>query len=525
MELAGQRPLDHGHAFAVRVDGHPGFGVEIDACAAPGCTCTVVALTLYPRDARFTDETPDVDAEVVSVRYDVRNREIRDVLDPGAWLVAPVDEAWLRSELAGATGDRLLARFDRLRASRDRRTWQAFAWDVRKRGDMVAHHELFPHDWDLLVSIDTCAAWAIDTYCVEPSCSCQDLVVSFQSFDGKVIGDATLRLRGERGVAVVRADRDATAHATALVEQESPELRRRFAEMRRVARRLKTWARDLADPASTIETLLGKRAELDIDDIERARALGERVVAALVGALQDVTSPDTRRRRAARLLAATGAPTAVDALSTAITWAAPEVDPDLFDDLVNALCEIREPSLEALLAVLPTAATEPERERVVFALADLRIADPRVLALIAEHIPRDPGRWTHFLEWQGVAAIPVARATLTAALDAQPPHLDDAREAIDVLERLGAEVENEERIRIERAEAASAEAAVERRARAVAEAEAARAELAVFDRTVRPGRNQPCWCGSGSKYKKCHLAADETTRGALVRRTLGHASP
>jgi hypothetical protein len=26
---------------------------------------------------------------------------------------------------------------------------------------------------------------------------------------------------------------------------------------------------------------------------------------------------------------------------------------------------------------------------------------------------------------------------------------------------------------------------------------------------VRPGRNEPCWCGSGKKYKKCHLAEDE----------------
>ena len=23
------------------------------------------------------------------------------------------------------------------------------------------------------------------------------------------------------------------------------------------------------------------------------------------------------------------------------------------------------------------------------------------------------------------------------------------------------------------------------------------------------GRNDPCWCGSGKKYKKCHLAEDE----------------
>ncbi len=26
----------------------------------------------------------------------------------------------------------------------------------------------------------------------------------------------------------------------------------------------------------------------------------------------------------------------------------------------------------------------------------------------------------------------------------------------------------------------------------------------------RPGRNDPCHCGSGKKYKKCHLATDES---------------
>ena len=28
-------------------------------------------------------------------------------------------------------------------------------------------------------------------------------------------------------------------------------------------------------------------------------------------------------------------------------------------------------------------------------------------------------------------------------------------------------------------------------------------------RPDRPGRNEPCWCGSGTKYKRCHLAEDE----------------
>lgn len=31
---------------------------------------------------------------------------------------------------------------------------------------------------------------------------------------------------------------------------------------------------------------------------------------------------------------------------------------------------------------------------------------------------------------------------------------------------------------------------------------------------VRLGRNDICWCGSGKKYKNCHLASDERKRAA-----------
>ena len=33
-------------------------------------------------------------------------------------------------------------------------------------------------------------------------------------------------------------------------------------------------------------------------------------------------------------------------------------------------------------------------------------------------------------------------------------------------------------------------------------------------RSVTPGRNDPCWCGSGKKYKKCHLESDEKSQRA-----------
>ena len=32
---------------------------------------------------------------------------------------------------------------------------------------------------------------------------------------------------------------------------------------------------------------------------------------------------------------------------------------------------------------------------------------------------------------------------------------------------------------------------------------------AMFDKLPVPGRNDPCWCGSGRKYKKCHGPSDE----------------
>ncbi len=33
-----------------------------------------------------------------------------------------------------------------------------------------------------------------------------------------------------------------------------------------------------------------------------------------------------------------------------------------------------------------------------------------------------------------------------------------------------------------------------------------------------PGANDPCWCGSGKKYKKCHRDADESERSAALTR-------
>ena len=33
---------------------------------------------------------------------------------------------------------------------------------------------------------------------------------------------------------------------------------------------------------------------------------------------------------------------------------------------------------------------------------------------------------------------------------------------------------------------------------------------------VNLGRNSPCWCGSGKKYKRCHYASDQKHFNAKI---------
>jgi len=48
--------------------------------------------------------------------------------------------------------------------------------------------------------------------------------------------------------------------------------------------------------------------------------------------------------------------------------------------------------------------------------------------------------------------------------------------------------------------------------------------MGIFDRLLgRPpesainlGRNSPCWCGSGKKYKKCHYTSDRKYFSARI---------
>jgi SEC-C motif-containing protein len=516
-EFTVRRHLDAGQPLVVDHDPHGSFLVTMTACTDPRCTCTTVDLELTPADEADLDSAPSA-----GIAFDVATRDVTAVEDADG--VLGTDDAWIRARLAGDVGTKIADRFARLRASKDRRTWQSHDWSTHTAGDTVAFYDLFPHDWDLVVTVSERRAWIIDLYCVRASCSCQEVVLQVADLGtGRSIGDARVRLAGRDRLTVHSCDPTARPFVEAALGRYriGPLLHKRFHEMRHVARRLKTWRGDIAHPETSIETLLARRADIDDDALERVHALGEHVVLQLAAVVLDDNAEAQRRQRAARLLAAVDEPSAARALAVALVWPGLGDDIEAVEDVIHSLIRLRGHALDSVLDVLSRAGAF--EDRVVDVLADLRIADERILSLIAPRARKEPQVWCDALRWQGAEAVPLLQEILAEALAELPARCDDARAAVDALEDLGVTVDMTIFDKLEEAEEEADAIAEQERHRAEQERAAYQAALAELARRPRPGRNQPCWCGSGEKYKKCHLTRDDAERQALAQQMSGAA--
>ena len=88
------------------------------------------------------------------------------------------------------------------------------------------------------------------------------------------------------------------------------------------------------------------------------------------------------------------------------------------------------------------------------------------------------------------------------------PLLTERRDVLERLEELHTEWDKPDRASERRAEL---EQSVEREVRPLSTPPTAPVPIIRMpaQKQPRPGRNDPCWCGSGKKYKRCHLPADK----------------
>ena len=171
-----------------------------------------------------------------------------------------------------------------------------------------------------------------------------------------------------------------------------------------------------------------------------------------------------------------------------------------------------------LLPLLGAAVVEPALRRyaentddevrrdLAAVLCDAGVRDERIFAVLVEVLERDPDHGASCLHGYGdPAALPHLHRAFAAC------HLDEegvlANQVVvelqAAIEVLGGKLTPDEERKFDRAMAPRTQLAEWKRRAMLAER-----KTDAFG-PPRPERNEPCWCGSAKKYKKCHLQEDE----------------
>jgi SEC-C motif len=177
------------------------------------------------------------------------------------------------------------------------------------------------------------------------------------------------------------------------------------------------------------------------------------------------------------------------------------VDEYIWDRSMQALQAMGAPAFEPCLAAYATAEDDEVRSSLASAMSELGVKDERLFELLIERLDREIGisaaNLASYGDERGLAHL--IRVLDQYTLDLADGHRflgQDVIELCEAIERLGGVLTETQRRKQRRV------GILRERSRN----EMAEPELAD---EVRPGRNEPCWCGSGDKYKRCHLGADE----------------
>jgi hypothetical protein len=245
--------------------------------------------------------------------------------------------------------------------------------------------------------------------------------------------------------------------------------------------------------------LIEGRRHLNREERRAVLALGAEAVPPLIAMLTDASlqpedSPGDgyARERAASLLGDLGAVEAIEPMLDVLRT-------------TDGLTATHEAVLEAIVRLGPAVlepvllayagSTDPKlRFSLASALSRMGHHDPRILSALVEYLPENPDHGAGCLaDYGDPAALPALHAALAAQPVDRSPSLLGNHEIIELcaaIEDLGGTL------------APSQEA---KRAQVDALRERQRAELfrTPVQRNSKIGRNDPCPCGSGKKYKKC----------------------
>ena len=258
-------------------------------------------------------------------------------------------------------------------------------------------------------------------------------------------------------------------------------------------------------------------------------AAGAAIVPALITLVEQALTDDHAALRwaplhAVELLGAMGDPRAVPVLLRCLDE---DDESDLLDQqVVTALCALGARALDACVAAYTATPRDTFRDRVAGVLSRWGSHDERIYAVLVDTLQRTPELGANYLVDYGDGR---ALDVLAQTFDALPIREGENPLANHVfielrcaIEDLGGRLTVAQQHKFAQADAARrrfvAQLAWDVEAPAPSSGRAAAGARPTAERQ-RPlttgqrklGRNAPCWCGSGKKYKKCHLPLEEST--------------
>jgi hypothetical protein len=180
----------------------------------------------------------------------------------------------------------------------------------------------------------------------------------------------------------------------------------------------------------------------------------------------------------------------------------------LYDVATQALCQIGAAALEPTITAYPRARTEDVRLAFAEILANLGVKDDRILSILLGELLADPWAAGLLVDYGDTRAL----EHLSRALDECEPSEDETDspddqpiiEYADAIKSLGGSLTPSQQEKVD---------TVVRNRQSFREHlkmhAADLAEIQASQHLAKPGPNEPCPCGSGKKYTKCHQEQDE----------------